>query len=1004
LAASIRKRDTPAGIPQSCKTDFDCLLSSRPANWPASHPTIRTGNYACVFPGTGADSGVCQFVVAAGEQCNAASDCAAYAFYSQFNLSTPINLCSPQYCTLESTCGSPWQDKDAPSNHTFSTAADSQFSCCGGQPTASICTLAGSNVDTCQHGDACNFDINEESSDPSQHNGYTLDQMRQFGLGTCQPLNKRNHVWIGVVITLISSTVLNLGLNGQKYALRKHDERRVRKELEMEEEHERWRQELGWTEEQVQEETDRLYELKENRRGKLYRRLKPYMFWRAIFVSKLWAAGLAVFIVGNLGGFVALRFAPQSLTAPLGSISLISNVIIAPLINKEVLGRWDLAGIFFIVAGSVIVVVFSGIVAQDYKLCVLINLFQKPATIAYLSFIAIFMILTYIFIKFVEKNVENEDDMAIGVSSEKQLQQEQRLYRLNSNMSNLSLSQKEQEKRASNHHDRGSSIDAPRGSTTLQHPVRPFLQEQDGLAVNSTISHQTAVSDASGTAVGGDHPKENMRQSIYSTNSGKSSRISVSSLGDAGVSTTKTERRLTFETPRPKESMVQSIQQDSALGGDTGEGTGADVANAERVAGSQGDEGPVPRPGVERVHSMAPSVVSKRSNRRRRIRAGQSEDRQAITLWQRIGRIELIPSLPEDRLIRRNSPLLRFCLPLSYAALGGMMASYTVLFAKSLINLLVTSIFDGQNQFTSALAWVILVVTVVTAVSQVYWINMGLKKYDALLQVPVFFTIWVLLDIVGGGIYYDEFSGFTPTKYVLFCFGVLTVFFGVALLAKRLALLAKEDEMPRHQSASSALASVRRHVHQWVGLVLYNSIYQNILLLHIYRIFKFIYGFIDRSTELSRICGASSSSSFTPLDSLWNSLGQPTSTLVNNIHAGTIVYSNPSSSPSSAAGNGRRASVQVGGATGATASSSLPVPNDPASARSSTESSSSASSVQSSALDSSSAATLAVEQQPELRQRKKRHDSTASSLAHTTAIMDLRQSKAAAGMIYRIGK
>ncbi|KAF9120704.1 NIPA-like protein 3 [Mortierella sp. 14UC] len=808
LASSlIHRRDTPASVPLACRTDFDCLQSTRPANWPATHPTIRTGNYACVIPASpagggdaGASTGTCQFVVTAGEQCNAASDCAAFAFYSQFNLSAPIDLCSPQYCTLESTCGSPWQDKDAPSNHTFNNTADSPISCCGGQPTGSICTLAGSNVDTCQHGDVCNFDLDEESPDPSQHNGYTLGQMKDRGLGSCQPLNKRNHVWIGVVITLISSTVLNLGLNGQKYALRKHDERRVRKELEMDEEHERWRQELGWTEEQVQQEADQQYELKENRRGKLYRRLKPYMFWRAIFVSKLWAAGLAVFIIGNLGGFIALRFAPQSLTAPLGSISLISNVIIAPLVNKEVLGRWDLAGIFFIVAGSVIVVVFSGIVAQDYKLCVLINLFQKPATIAYLSFIAFFMIFTYLFIKFVEKNVENEDDMAIGVSSEQQLQQEQRLYRLNSNMSSPSLSQKEQEKRASSQHGRGSSIDAPRRSLNLQHPVRPFIQDQDSLAVNSSISHQTAVSDASGTAVGGDHPKESVRQSIYSTNSRKSSRISVSSLGDAGVSTTKAERRLTFEAPRPKEPIVQPTQQDSTLDEGAGQGTGTDVAKGEGVVSSQGDEGPVPRPGVERAHSMAPSVVSKRSNRRRRIRASQSdiqkahsEEGQTITLWQRIGRIELIPSLPEDRLIRRNSPLLRFCLPLSYAALGGMMASYTVLFAKSLINLLVTSIFDGQNQFTSALAWVILVVTVVTAVSQVYWINMGLKKYDALLQVPVFFTIWVLLDIVGGGIYYDEFSGFTPTKYVLFCFGVLTVFFGVALLAKRLAVLAKED-------------------------------------------------------------------------------------------------------------------------------------------------------------------------------------------------------------------
>ena len=111
--------------------------------------------------------------------------------------------------------------------------------------------------------------------------------MHQQGLGFCQAVDQRNHVWIGVVITLISSTVLNLGLNGQKYALRKHDERRVQKEMKMEEEHERWRTQLGWTEQQVEAEADRLYEIKENIRGPLYRKLKPYMFWRAIFVSKV---------------------------------------------------------------------------------------------------------------------------------------------------------------------------------------------------------------------------------------------------------------------------------------------------------------------------------------------------------------------------------------------------------------------------------------------------------------------------------------------------------------------------------------------------------------------------------------------------------------------------------------------------------------------------------------------------------------------------------------------
>ncbi|KAF9575943.1 NIPA-like protein 3 [Mortierella alpina] len=829
----LRKRDTPAGMPLTCRNDFQCQQTTRPPNWPREHATVQSGNYACVFPSSGSSTGTCQFVVSAGEQCNVPADCAAFVFYTQYNLTTPTDLCAPSHCTLESTCGSPWQNSNAPTNHSYSKTNDGRISCCGGLPERSICSLVGSNVDTCQYKGVCKFDLeNNFPGDPKDANGYTPEQMAQLGLGFCQKIDQRNHVWIGVIITLISSTVLNLGLNGQKYALRKHDEQRVLKELEMEEEHERWRQDLGWTEEQVQAEIDRLYEEKENRRGKLYRRLKPYMFWRAIFVSKLWAAGLLVFIVGNLGGFIALRFAPQSLTAPLGSISLISNVIIAPLINKEVLGRYDIAGIFFIVAGSVIVVVFSGIVAQDYKLCVLINLFQKPATIVYLSLIGFFIILTFFFIKFVEKNVENEADMAIGVSSEKALQEEGRLYRMNSNMSNLSLAQrnrlgssmpgalsstslasaaaansdaktKEQKHSLKEPVSEKNNITSASG-TPLQAPKRLFLQEP-GIALNSNISHNTTTSDASDTAVGtasaiGTEPiHDRRRQSFGSSNSSGSRRISVSSLDvgalprktvPAGSEAAKQGPRLTFdELQSPSDRPLQCRTGTAGVTADESEAAGQE-------GGMNSDGGP--RSTMIRSQSMTPSVASNNRSSIHRRRHNRIKDKQQdgglpLTLWQRLKRIEVIPSLPEDKLIRRNSPLLRFCLPLSYAALGGMMASYTVLFAKSLINLLVTSIFDGQNQFTSFLAWVILIVTVVTAVSQVYWINMGLKKYDALLQVPVFFTIWVLLDIIGGGVYYNEFEHFTAKKYALFCLGVLIVFFGVALLAKRLALLAKED-------------------------------------------------------------------------------------------------------------------------------------------------------------------------------------------------------------------
>ncbi|KAF9313308.1 NIPA-like protein 3 [Podila horticola] len=810
-------------MPTTCLSDFDCLQTTRPDNWPREHATLQTGNYACVKTNP-SQPGFCQFVVTAGEQCNVPTECAAYVVYSQLNLTVPSDLCAAEHCTLESTCGSPWQNANAPTNHTFDSTGSS-IRCCGGRPTGTVCGLVGSNVDSCEYHSVCNFDEDDVGPHHINNNdGITLtrEQIQQQGLGVCHKIDQRNHVWIGVVITLISSTVLNLGLNGQKYALRKHDERRVQKQMEVEEEQERWRQELGWTEEQVEKEADRLYEEKENRHGALYRKLKPYMFWRAIFVSKLWAMGLLVFIVGNLGGFVALRFAPQSLTAPLGSISLISNVIIAPLINKEVLGRWDIAGIFFIVAGSVIVVVFSGIVAQDYKLCVLINLFQKPATIIYLTFIGVCIIGTYFFIKFVEKNVENEADMAIGVSSEQQLQQEGRLYRLHSNHSNMSLS-------LSSHGGVGTSgagaskvssskptpkdKDGPLGEP-LEIPVRPFTQ---GAQLGSNVSNGTLMSDASDTAVGpSSRVGEDLRRSFGSRRSSVSSISSQESRKSTSSLDINTSPATVVPGKVAKEGRASNEKRSSSAYGHRLTFDETRPSRREVVTGPKDkdyiratDDGTSVRPELNRAVSKASSVMSStsRMQRLRRKKQQQKEETASLTIWQRIQRIELIPSLPEHKLIRRDSPLLRFCLPLSYAALGGMMASYTVLFAKSLINLLVTSIFDGQNQFTSVLAWVILVVTVVTAVSQVYWINMGLKKYDALLQVPVFFTIWVLLDIVGGGIYYGEFNGFTPTKYVLFCLGVLIVFFGVALLAKRLALLAKEDV----EGPSQSQAGSRRH-------------------------------------------------------------------------------------------------------------------------------------------------------------------------------------------------
>jgi drug/metabolite transporter (DMT)-like permease len=73
----------------------------------------------------------------------------------------------------------------------------------------------------------------------------------------------------------------------------------------------------------------------------------------------VWKVGLSLVVFGSVADFAALSFAPQSLVAPLGSLTLVSNVIFAPLLLKETVSRLDLAATATIIAGSVIAVSFA---------------------------------------------------------------------------------------------------------------------------------------------------------------------------------------------------------------------------------------------------------------------------------------------------------------------------------------------------------------------------------------------------------------------------------------------------------------------------------------------------------------------------------------------------------------------------------------------------------------------------------------------------------------------
>jgi len=73
----------------------------------------------------------------------------------------------------------------------------------------------------------------------------------------------------------------------------------------------------------------------------------------------IWVLGLSLVIFGSIADFVALGFAAQTIVAPLGSLTLVSNVVFAPYFSGESVSRSDLASTMAIVFGSAIAVAFA---------------------------------------------------------------------------------------------------------------------------------------------------------------------------------------------------------------------------------------------------------------------------------------------------------------------------------------------------------------------------------------------------------------------------------------------------------------------------------------------------------------------------------------------------------------------------------------------------------------------------------------------------------------------
>ena len=122
---------------------------------------------------------------------------------------------------------------------------------------------------------------------------------------------------------------------------------------------------------------------------------------------------------------------------------------------------------------------------------------------------------------------------------------------------------------------------------------------------------------------------------------------------------------------------------------------------------------------------------------------------------------------------------------IGWAGLGGLLGGQSVLFAKSLMELVKAAFKGDVSAFGTLFPYVILTLMLGCLYCQITSLNAGLRLYDSLSVVPVYQTYWMCASVLAGLIYFDELKDWTAIQGALFGLGIGIAVFGVGMLSRR---------------------------------------------------------------------------------------------------------------------------------------------------------------------------------------------------------------------------
>ncbi|KAI7262310.1 hypothetical protein KC345_g9459 [Hortaea werneckii] len=134
---------------------------------------------------------------------------------------------------------------------------------------------------------------------------------------------------------------------------------------------------------------------------------------------------------------------------------------------------------------------------------------------------------------------------------------------------------------------------------------------------------------------------------------------------------------------------------------------------------------------------------------------------------------------------QRDSPRLSIIRGMSYGAISGILSAHALLLAKSAVELIVRSMVDKKNQFSNYRSWLLLLAFLILALSQLYYLHLGLRLISTTILYPFVFCIYNIVAILDGLIYFRQMDRLPPLHAGLIALGTVVLLAGVLALSWR---------------------------------------------------------------------------------------------------------------------------------------------------------------------------------------------------------------------------